>query len=149
MKLINAFNRIHAEISKTELLILGEGPLENELIRHVSELGLNNSVHLLGRLSNPFPLMKRSDCFILSSNHEGQPMVLFEAIILNKPIIATDIIGARSVLNNRTGVLVDNSEDGLYSGMRDFIENKLTFNDYDIEDYQNNAIEMFYQKCLH
>lgn len=149
MKLINAFNRIHAEISKTELLILGEGPLENELIRHVSELGINNSVHLLGRLSNPFPLMKRSDCFILSSNHEGQPMVLFEAIILNKPIIATDIIGARSVLNNRTGVLVDNSEDGLYSGMRDFIENKLTFNDYDIEDYQNNAIEMFYQKCLH
>ncbi|MGT8959708.1 glycosyltransferase [Escherichia coli] len=74
-------------------------------------------------MSNPFPLLKRADCFVLSSNHEGQPMVLFEAMILDKPIISTDITGSRSALEGRSGVLVENSVDvslqrnaGLYLG---------------------------------
>lgn len=98
-----------------------ETALKIDLQRQIITLGLEKSVHLLGRISNPFPLLKRADCFVLSSNHEGQPMVLFEAMILDKPIISTDITGSRSALEGRSGVLVENSVDGLFNGMRDFI----------------------------
>lgn len=148
-KLINAFNRLHQVNSNVELLILGDGPLKNDLQRQISDLNLEGVVHLLGRVSNPFPLLKKSDCFVLSSNHEGQPMVLFEAMILNKPIISTDITGSRSALEGRTGMLVDNSEDGLYQGMLDFMKDDLKFESYCIDDYQKNALQMFYDKCLH
>ncbi|HAL9276739.1 TPA: glycosyltransferase, partial [Escherichia coli] len=117
--------------------------------RQIITLGLEKSVHLLGRISNPFPLLKRADCFVLSSNHEGQPMVLFEAMILDKPIISTDITGSRSALEGRSGVLVENSVDGLFNGMRDFILGRLEFKHFDIESYQKNALSMFYEKCLH
>nr|WP_251000924.1 glycosyltransferase [Escherichia coli] len=148
-KLINAFCRLQKLYPNIELLILGDGPLKIDLQRQIITLGLEKSVHLLGRISNPFPLLKRADCFVLSSNHEGQPMVLFEAMILDKPIISTDITGSRSALEGRSGVLVENSVDGLFNGMRDFILGRLEFKHFDIESYQKNALSMFYEKCLH
>lgn len=147
-KLINAFSVLYKTHANVELLILGEGPLKNDLLRQINGLGLDKAVHLLGRVANPFPLLKRSDCFILSSNHEGQPMVLFEAMILDKPIISTDITGSRSALEGRTGVLVENSEDGLYEAMNSFVLGDLNFESFDVNIYQNNALNMFYEKCL-
>ncbi|WP_234810837.1 glycosyltransferase, partial [Enterobacter hormaechei] len=97
-KLINAFCRLQKLYPNIELLILGDGPLKIDLQRQIITLGLETSVHLLGRISNPFSLLKRADCFVLSSNHEGLSMVLFEAMILDKPIISTDITGSRSAL---------------------------------------------------
>ena len=75
-------------------------------------------------------------------------MVLFEAMILDKPIISTDITGSRSALEGRTGVLVENSEDGLYEAMNSFILGDLNFESFDVNIYQNNALNMFYEKCL-
>ena len=145
-KLIKSFAVVLEQEPKAKLLILGDGPLKQHLIHLVVELKLTNSVHLLGRRFNPFPLLKRADCFVLSSNHEGQPMVLFEAMILKKPIISTDIIGSRSAIEGRTGHLVENSQEGLIQGMLDFLNGNLSFPEYDITDYQKNALEMFYTK---
>src|SRR5690606_39974709 len=55
---------------------------------------------LLGQVENPFALMKKCDCFVLSSHYEGQPMVLLEAMTLGMNIIATDIVANRTVLEN-------------------------------------------------
>jgi CDP-glycerol glycerophosphotransferase len=145
-KMINAFKKATEHTSDIQLIILGDGPLKSELQQQITSLNLEKSVHLLGRRFNPFPLLKRADCFVLSSNHEGQPMVLFEAMILNKPIISTDIVGSRSAIEGRSGHLVENSVEGLAQGMQDFLEGKLAFNAFDLEDYQKNAISMFYEK---
>ena len=75
-------------------------------------------------------------------------MVLFEAMILKKPIIFTDIVGSRSEIEGRSGHLVENSEGGLTKGMLDFLDGKLTFPEFDITDYQKNALEMFYRKVF-
>lgn len=145
-KLIKAFAMVVEKQPKAKLLILGDGPLKQHLIHLVESLNLTSSVHLLGRRLNPFPMLKRADCFVLSSNHEGQPMVLFEAMILKKPIISTDIVGSRSAIEGRSGHLVENSEVGLAQGMLDFLDGKLTFPEYEITDYQEQALDMFYTK---
>ncbi|WP_368169342.1 CDP-glycerol glycerophosphotransferase family protein [Aeromonas sp. R4-3] len=146
IKLITAFNEVHKYNLKTQLIILGDGPLRSEITSLVKKLGLNNAVHLLGRKSNPFPYMKRSNCFVLSSNHEGQPMVLFEAMILKLPIVATNIVGNRGVLQGRTGILVDNNVQGLVDGMIASLDDKVEKNHFDHEHYQMNAISMFYNQ---
>lgn len=143
-KLIRAFKIVHEFNPSSQLIILGDGPLKSHLTVLIGQLKLDDSVMLLGRKDNPFPYLKRSDCFVLSSNHEGQPMVLFEALILKKPIVATDIVGNRGVLGDDYGLLVDNSVDGLVNGMICNLENKIQKDNFDIDKYQKNAINMFY-----
>lgn len=148
-KLIRAFTSIKMEYPESKLLILGMGPLKSSLIHLIKELGLDQHVHLLGQRLNPFPFLKKADCFVLSSNHEGQPMVLFEAMILGKSIVSTDIVGSRSVLeNHHYGHLVDNSEDGLVDGMMKVIEEGSVNKEFDYQQYQNNALEMFYKRVV-
>jgi CDP-glycerol glycerophosphotransferase len=142
-KLINAFARVAARCPAARLLVLGEGPLRAALQQQIAQLGLEQSVYLAGLRSNPFPLLNRCDCFVLSSNHEGQPMVLLEAMVLGKPIVATDIDGNRGVLKDGYGHLVDNSVTGLERGMLDFLGGKLTFTRFDAAAYRKDALGMF------
>lgn len=71
-------------------------------------------------------------------------MTLFEAMILEKMIIATDIVGSRSALEGRSGYLVENSVSGLEKGMLDYISGSLPLVTYDINEYQKQAINKFY-----
>lgn len=144
-KLILAFSQLLSVEANAKLLILGDGPLKADLQSLVRKLSLQDKVHLLGRRLNPFPLIKKSDCFVLSSNHEGQPMVLFEALILKKPIIATDIPGNRSVLQ-LADQLCDNDANALAKAMEDFINGRRAAIDieFNIANYQKAALEKFY-----
>lgn len=145
-KLIKAFRKVVDVYPDARLLILGDGPLKNDLSKLILDSNLSENVFLLGIRFNPFPILERADCFVLSSDHEGQPMTLFEAMILKKPIISTDITGSRSAIEGRSGLLVENNEEGLFFGMRDFIEENIVFNDFDYDEYQQNALNMFYSK---
>lgn len=144
-KLIEAFAEVVKKHPASKLLIVGDGPLRHYLLQQIQTLSLQDNVYLLGLRANPFPLLKRADCFVLSSNHEGQPMTLFEAMILEKMIISTDIVGSRSALEGRSGHLVENSVQGLADGMSDFIEGRLPLRFFDIKDYQGQAIDRFSQ----
>ncbi|OCX43222.1 CDP-glycerol--glycerophosphate glycerophosphotransferase [Campylobacter ornithocola] len=139
-KLIRAFSVIHKENPKTILLILGDGVLKNDLNNLIFKLKLQKSIFLLGRIPNPFPYLKKSDCFVMSSNHEGQPMTLLEALVLNKAIVATDIPGNISVLDNRGGLIVKNSVEGLIYGMKEFMENKINICDFNANKYNDYII---------
>ena len=147
-KLIYAFSKLTKEYSDIKLVILGQGPLEEDLKELIVELSLEDRVFLLGQKFNPMPYLKASDCFVLSSNHEGQGLVLFEAMILNKPIISTNIEGPRGVLKNNLGYLVENSKNGLYEGMSKFLTSSLNLNRFNAEDYNKEALEMFEHKVL-
>ena len=75
-------------------------------------------------------------------------MTLLEALVLDKAIVATDIVGNRSVLEGRPGMLVDNSIDGLLDGMRRFSKGEVPCGGFDWSEYQRDALEMFYRKVL-
>ena len=145
-KLIRAFAGFRKSAPEARLLIIGDGPLQAHLRDLVKRLKLGGKVRLPGFRKNPFPYLKRADCFVLSSNHEGQPMVLLEALILGKPIVATDIAGNRGVLEGRADLLVENSVEGLIKGMSAFADGAVAAGSLDIEAYRRNSLLAFYQK---
>lgn len=143
--LIKAFYKLSKDNKDTRLYIVGEGPLEKELQKLIKQLDLEGSVFLTGHVSNPYSLISRCDCFVLSSNYEGQGLVLLEAQILNKTIISTNVTGARSVISEENGLLVENSIEGLFHGMQTYLKGGIASSSYyNFEDYNKQAMEMFY-----
>lgn len=105
--LIRAFNKIENR-SNTKLLILGTGEKKEELQTLANNLGIGDDVLFLGWRKNPFNIISRCDLFVLSSNWEGLPLVIIEAMSLGIPVISTDCpSGPREILENgKYGVLV-------------------------------------------
>lgn len=149
-KLILAFAEIAQKKENVKLFIVGEGALKNELLKLVKELKLEDKVVFTGQVSNPHALLDSCDCFVLSSNHEGQPMVLLETLILGKSIIVTNIPGSRSVVEGGYGLIVDNSVEGVREGMERFINGEqMNEKEFDYVQYSKDTIQMFYDKvCL-
>jgi len=81
------------------LTIIGDGLLKDELESYVESLKLSHKVKFLGRRENPFEYLKKADFFLFSSNHEGFPNVLLEALASGLPIVSTDCkSGPREIL---------------------------------------------------
>lgn len=119
------------------LLIVGDGYDFENMKKLKTDLGLDKTATMLGFADNPYPYLKQSDFFVLSSRYEGFPTVLYEAITLTKPIIATDVSGVREMLNDgELGLIVENSEEGIYEGMKRFLTEPET-----VTDYQNKIVK--------
>lgn len=146
-KLIYAFRQVVGDRRDVRLYVVGEGALEDELRALVRELGLAERVIFTGQLANPYALLAACDCFVLSSNYEGQAIVLLEALILGKPVITTDIPGPRSVVEGGYGMIVENSVDGLVDGMSAFLSgDAVQERSFDYRGYHDEAMGMFYEK---
>ena len=89
LTLIEAFRRVH-EARPCRLIILGEGPMRDELEGRIRTLGMEASVSLPGWAENPYAFMARSALFALSSRHEGLGNVLVEAVACGCPAVSTD-----------------------------------------------------------
>ena len=141
--LIKAFAKFHAKFPKTILLILGDGPLKSNLQELIKKLSLNKSVFLLGFISNPFPYLLKSDFFVLSSQHEGQALVLAESMILKKPILCTSFACAKDFLgrHDEFGLVVPIGEEGLYEGLCKIFQNSLQFKEFDFKTYNENCLK--------
>ncbi|MCT2535293.1 CDP-glycerol glycerophosphotransferase family protein [Aquibacillus koreensis] len=146
-KLIRAFHNLLQQTDKPiKLYIIGSGPLESMLKRLVTDLDLEDKVTFTGQMDNPFSLINRADCFVLSSNYEGQGLVILESLILDKYVIATDVTGVRSVLEGGYGKLVQNDQDSLTEAMLEFLNDKVKFKRFDYLDYNEEALELFYKE---
>ena len=100
-----------AQLRKTvdaRLLILGEGEEYPALESLVRELQLDSAVELPGFVVDPAPYYDRADLYVLSSNHEGLPTVLVEALHHGTPVVSTDCpSGPREILQDgKYGTLV-------------------------------------------
>ena len=88
------------------LVILGDGPLRDDLARHASQLGVADRVLFLGFKRNAYNYLAHFDALLMPSLHEGLPYTLLEAMSLKKPILASAVGGLAEVLENgRTGWL--------------------------------------------
>jgi N-acetylgalactosamine-N,N'-diacetylbacillosaminyl-diphospho-undecaprenol 4-alpha-N-acetylgalactosaminyltransferase len=87
------------------LWLIGDGPLKEELSSYIKKFHLEKKVFLLGIKTNPFAYLSKADSFIFSSNHEGFPNVLVEALCCGLPVISTDCkSGPREILAPQTKV---------------------------------------------
>lgn len=88
-----------------QILLLGTGPLEKKLKKLAEDYQVEKEVKFLGFKSNPYPYMKKSDLFVLTSDTEGLPTVICEAMCLGKCILSTKITGSDELLSNDRGIL--------------------------------------------
>ena len=87
-RLLEAFCRLNQ--SEVHLVILGEGPERADLLRMAHELGVEEYVHLPGRVADVDTWYRYAECFVLSSRHEGWPNVLMEAMANGCPVVSFD-----------------------------------------------------------
>ena len=107
--LINAVMSAKKTIPSLELYIYGEGPLKDTLIDYKNKFEFGKSVYLPGRIENVLSELRSADLFILSSNFEGMPNALMEALAAGVPSISTDCPsgGPRELIQNGiNGLLV-------------------------------------------
>lgn len=106
--LINAISLVNKKMP-VRLLIIGDGELKKSLVKQVKNLNLEHVVKFLGFKSNPYPYIKNSDLFVLSSRWEGSPNALTEALALGVPCVATDCESGPSEIlrNGKLGPLVE------------------------------------------
>lgn len=124
-RLINATYRLIEQGFDFEVLILGEGPKENVLKSLVKQLCLQDIINFVGFKSNPYPYLLEADAFISTSRSEGLALVLCEALILKKEIIATNCSGVKEALaDGKYGLIAENSEDGIFSAMYSFLNSQ-------------------------
>ena len=78
------------KLQKLRLYIFGDGILKTELEKTIKDLKFENRVFLMGFESNPYKYLKAADLFVFSSNHEGFPNVILEAMACELPIVSTN-----------------------------------------------------------
>lgn len=121
------------------IYIVGSGDDELMLCHMIDNLGLNSSFILLGFQSNPYPFIRKADCYIMSSRHEASPLVIIESLILHKPIISTNVADVKERLANGLGLVVENSEEALFEGMKNILIDKSQ-----LRIYQENLASYLY-----
>jgi glycosyltransferase involved in cell wall biosynthesis len=88
--LLNAFSNVLKSMPNTDLYVVGEGYLQKDLIELSKSLGVNGKVHWLGKTEHIKEFLSKIDLFILPSKYEGFGLVLLEAMVVKKPIIAAN-----------------------------------------------------------
>ena len=106
--LIKGFALVHQKLPDTKLMIIGQGEY-TQYKELVSRLGLEDAVYFTGLKKNPYPYLKKSSLYVLTSYYEGFPNALVEAMALGVPAIATDCMtGPKEILGKDYGILVPN-----------------------------------------
>jgi glycosyltransferase involved in cell wall biosynthesis len=88
--LLSAFSTVLKSIPNTDLYVVGEGHVQKDLIELSKSLGIKDKVHWLGKMEHIKEFLSKIDLFILPSKYEGFGLVLLEAMIAKKPIIAAN-----------------------------------------------------------
>ena len=88
--LLSAFSNVLEKLPDAELYVVGEGYLQKELMELCKSLGVSSKVHWLGKTEYINEFFSKIDLFILPSKYEGFGLVLLEAMVAKKPIIAAN-----------------------------------------------------------
>lgn len=148
INLIKAFQKIVRNNNKCKLYILGDGPLYENLNNLITKLNLENNVFLVGYVANPYMFIERCDCFILTSNYEGQGISILEAQTLNKPVIGTNVNGIKSVIDSDVGILVENNISSIAKGIQDYLDGNVPSKKFDYKKYNKQIITKIEKELL-
>lgn len=132
--LIDAFCQISEKHKDTNLLIYGVGLLDDQIKHYISSCDMDSRIFLKGLTTESNVVLSRARCFVLSSDYEGMPNALLEALAVGVPSISTDCpCGGPRVLieNGINGLLVPtNDRDCLAMAMDSVLSDPFTANKY-------------------
>lgn len=125
IRLINAANRLTGEGYELKLLVIGDGYQFTDCLELISKHDNGKNIFLLGSKDNPYPYIKNSDWCVCSSERESFGLVVLESLLLNTPVISTRCGGPQEILSDgKFGILVDNSDEGIYNGIKEVLDNQ-------------------------
>ena len=108
MLAINAFRMVSGEFPALKLVFYGDGDMEDELRRYVKSLSLEERILFPGSSKSVFDDESDAKLFVLTSDYEGMPNALLEAMCLGIPVISTRVSGAEDLIRSGTnGFLLD------------------------------------------
>lgn len=107
--LFRAFADACQRISNIKLSILGDGELKNDLVALAKELNVINNITFYGNVSNVEWYLAKADVFVLSSDYEGLPLSILEAMASGLPIVATDVGGVVDIVTDN-GFLINKGD---------------------------------------
>lgn len=123
--LIKALKNLISIYPNIVLILTREGRFSNSLKKFANDENVDNNVIFTGNLENPFVPLQICDIYTHISLAEGLPLALLEAMILGKPILATNIGGIPEAINNCiNGVLINPCEEEVIEKIKYLIENK-------------------------
>ena len=124
--LLDAFSDISPEYPEYTLKIYGKGPLEAELKNHAKNIGIADKTQFMGYVSNMPEELEKASGFVLSSNFEGMPNALMEAMALGLPCVSTDcpVGGPRYLIEHgENGLLVPvGNKDEMIKAIRSILQ---------------------------
>ena len=123
-KLIEVHNKLIKDGFAHKIIIIGDGEEKDNLENLTKMYGVQNSFVLLGSLLNPYPYVKNADFFVMPSESEGWPLIIADALILQKPILSTAVGGIPEMIRHlENGYLINYDTDEMYNAMKEFLSN--------------------------
>lgn len=117
IRALRAFKNLKTDIP-CKLVIVGDGQERKALETYVKNNRMEDRVIFTGYQSNPYPYIRCANAMIQPSIIESFGLTMLEAMILGTPVVTTDTIGGIRVTNRgKYGVLVENTEEGIFHGM--------------------------------
>lgn len=141
-RIIEASKLLKQDNMKFKVLFIGDGK-DNALYKElVEKYNLTKEIQFLGEKKNPYPYMKLADTMLFTSDYEGYPVVFLESLVLNKPILTTDVSDAMEDIEGKYGQVIEKNETELYKAMRNFIKNGYELKEkFAPEEYNNEIIK--------
>lgn len=137
-RIVEVCKKLKEDGKSFKWFVIGFGSQEETLKSRAEELGVKDNFYILGKKVNPYPYFSKCDIYVQPSRFEGKAVAITEAKIFNKPIVITDYNSARDQIENeKTGLIVENSIDGIFNGVKTIIEN---------ENLRNTIIENLKEK---
>ena len=109
-EVIKVFSEINKDFEEVSLIVVGNGPLRDELEEFTEEIGVRDHVIFTGSVSHhaAIKFMKISDILVLNSSYEGMSHVLLEAMACRLPVVTTNVGGNPEIItNSKNGFLIN------------------------------------------
>ncbi len=131
LRLINVIDKLNKNGLDVGLTIVGDGVDKDKISQKINELNAGEYINMVGMQKNPYPYIRGADLLVCSSYFEGYNLTVAEALILGVPVLSTKCAGPCEILENgKYGLLVENSEEGLFEGLLKLIRDKDLFEYY-------------------
>lgn len=143
-RLIEAFRLLQETVPAARLLIIGDGSGRPALQALLSAEGLTGVALLAGALENPLPALAHADCFVISSDYDGAPMAVFEALVLGVPVVAVGFTTAQDLLTDGRGLVVASTVEALAAGMLTVAAGEFSATAFDAVSHNTAAMTLFY-----
>lgn len=140
LRLIDAVFRLRDEGRDITLAVIGDGEDRRKIEQHIGEKNASSCIVMTGGQLNPYPYIREADLLICASYYEGFNLTVAEALILGTPVLSTDCTGPREILDGgKYGMIVENSEEGLYDGLKKLYDDPELLKSYTEKAAQRSA----------